>query len=184
MGKNAVQNNKVVITGGEYSGLAIDTPGGNTHPMGMRERLAIFNMIQDFLPGAKVMDICAGSGALGIEALSRGAESALFIDNDESVVQTIEKNLFNLQIPPDKAFTLKLRIERINIIYAEKYDVIFVDPPYDKYKPEMITSLESLVTDGGIIVASTPVEGPEIPGFEKIKARKYARCLVTIYQKK
>lgn len=177
------KEHKVIITGGEHSGIAIDTPGGDVHPMGMRERLAIFNMIQGRLPDADVIDICAGSGILGIEAMSRGAKRAVFVDANELALQTIERNLYEIRTPIGKAVTLKLKIEDIGQISAETYDVVFVDPPYDKYRPRMVTSLVHLVSDGGIIVASTPERPPEIPGFEIIKARQYARCHVTIYQK-
>lgn len=182
MSKKSGQN-RVIITGGRLSGLAIDTPGEGTHPMGMRERLALFNMIQSYLPGADVMDAYAGSGILGIEALSRGARHAIFVDKDELVLQTIEKNLYETRIEPSEADTLKLNIKKIGQITGVSYDVIFADPPYDKYKPEMVTILAPLVSKGGILVASTPEEAPEIPDFKIITQRKYARCHITIYQR-
>ena len=65
--------NEVRITSGSYKGRRVATPGGKTHPMGNREKIALFNMVSEYLPGSRVLDAYAGSGALGIEALSRGA---------------------------------------------------------------------------------------------------------------
>lgn len=183
MNKKPTGNSQVVITGGRYGGITIDTPGGGTHPMGMRERLALFNMLQNYLPGAKLMDAYAGSGALGIEALSRGAKYAIFVDKSELALQTIERNLYNAGVQPSKAYTLKLNVRGIGEKLDERYDIIFADPPYDKYEPEMVTDLTPLVADGGLLVVSAPVEGGEIPEFAIITQRKYARCHITVYQK-
>lgn len=175
--------NRVIIAGGRLSGLAIDTPGEGTHPMGMRERLALFNIIQSYLPDANVMDAYAGSGILGIEALSRDAKHVVFIDNDERAVRTIRRNLADIGVEPNKTDVLKLNVKRIEEIGAETYNIILADPPYDKYTPEMLTILAPFVSAGGLLVASTPVEGPEIMGLETLTRRKYARCHITVYQR-
>ena len=78
------------ITSGNYRGRKIATPGGKTHPMGERERLALFNMIGPFIPEAMVLDAFSGSGALGIEALSRGAKHVVFVDIDKKAFETIK----------------------------------------------------------------------------------------------
>lgn len=85
---------KIRITGGELKGREILSPrSGLTHPMGAREKLALFNMINREITGAKVLDAYAGSGALGIEALSRGAESAVFVEKDAEVAKVLKQNL-------------------------------------------------------------------------------------------
>ena len=89
-------NNFVRITSGKFRGRKATTPGEETHPMGERERLALFNMISDYLPGATVLDAFAGSGALGIEALSRGASEVTFIDANKKATECIRGNLASL----------------------------------------------------------------------------------------
>ena len=90
--------NLVRITSGRFKGRKIATPGGETHPMGERERLALFNMISEHLPGAMVLDVFAGSGALGIEALSRGAGKVVFVDSSQKATRCIRGNLLSLDI--------------------------------------------------------------------------------------
>lgn len=90
--------NYVRITSGEFRGRKIETPGDGTHPMGERERLALFNMITERLPGAMVLDAFAGSGALGVEALSRGAKGVVFVDASRKAVECIRNNLSMLDI--------------------------------------------------------------------------------------
>lgn len=90
--------NYVRITSGEFRGRKIETPGDRTHPMGERERLALFNMIAERLPGAVVLDAFSGSGALGIEAFSRGASEVVFVDASRKAVRCIRNNLSILDI--------------------------------------------------------------------------------------
>ena len=90
--------NSVRITSGIYRGHSILTPGEGTHPMGERERLALFNKISDYLPGANVLDAFAGSGALGIEAMSRGAASVTFVEKSPKAAKIIRENLKTLGI--------------------------------------------------------------------------------------
>ena len=90
--------NFVRITSGRFKGRKIATPGGETHPMGERERLALFNTISGYLPGAMVLDAFAGSGALGIEALSRGASKVAFVDSSQKATRCIRGNLLSLDI--------------------------------------------------------------------------------------
>ena len=88
----------VTVTSGKYRGRRILTPGLGTHPMGSREKLALFNMLTGKIEGATVLDAFAGSGALGIEALSRGAFKVIFVDNSKKATEVISKNLDTLVI--------------------------------------------------------------------------------------
>lgn len=159
------------------------TPGGETHPMGSREKIALFNMIQDYLPGAFVLDAYAGSGALGIEALSRGATFALLVDNDPKSVKIIEQNLRKIGLYGPRGGALCKDITKEAKTATDRFSIVLADPPYHNYKPEMITCLARLVAEGGLLVASTPVQPPEIAGFKLLKARKYARAYISIYSK-
>lgn len=89
--------NSLKVLSGKFKGLNLVSPGSTlTHPMGAREKLALFNMIQPYLEGAKVLDIYAGSGALGIEALSRGAKSVVFVEKTAKIAQIIRQNLHQI----------------------------------------------------------------------------------------
>ena len=86
----------VRITSGKYRNRALKTPEIGTHPMGAREKLALFNMVADVLPDALVLDAFAGSGALGIEALSRGASEVVFLEKSAKACKIIRENLQGL----------------------------------------------------------------------------------------
>ena len=91
-------NNQIRIISGKYGGRLIDTPKTKaTHPMGERERAAIFNSIRNEIPGRRILDAFAGSGAIGIEALSLGASHVDFMEKHPKAIRTIQKNLQTLQ---------------------------------------------------------------------------------------
>ena len=165
----------LVITGGTYKGQKITAPGGKTHPMGERERLAIMNSITPYLDGAEVVDFYAGSGALGIEAISRGAKKVTFVEKDSKAYRTILSNL------------KKLGIENAEVILSDAKsakvsgDVIILDPPYDnmsEFDQDILTDFK----DADTIVISHPedYEIRDIEGFNR-KDKSYARCFVSIF---
>lgn len=180
--KHARRYGTTLVTSGEYRGATILTPGGNTHPMGSREKIALFNMISGYLPMAFVLDAYAGSGALGIEALSRGAAFVLFIDNDPVAVRVIQQNLEDLGLYGLRGGALQKDVLKEAQHTTDRFSIVLADPPYDKYQPELITGLTRFVAEGGLLVASTPVSPPEIEGMILLKSRKYARAHITIYE--
>lgn len=176
----------VRITGGEYRGRKIRTPGGHTHPMGERERLALFNtvnsLIEEGLNGNAVLDAFSGSGALAIEALSRGAIFALIIEKDPKAAKVIEGNLRELGIPEDRWKISNGDIYKLRYIdKPSPYRVVFMDPPYDEYDAEKIKKLAWLVSPGAYLVLSHPGDAPEIKGMDHFYTRKYASCYVSYY---
>ena len=177
----------VRISGGDFRGRKIRTPGEGTHPMGERERLALFNMISDHLKGAEVLDLYSGGGTLAIEAISRGAKSAFVIDNDRHAVLTAAANMVELGIFEVSATALQGdAVEIANTPSPgaiERFDVVFADPPYDLYREEMVMGLPSLVKKGGILVLSHPGNAPELPGMDLEKSRNYAGATISIYVK-
>ena len=178
-----VEHNTTLITSGKYRGATILTPGMGSHPMGSREKIALFNMIQGFLPEATVLDAYAGSGALGLEALSRGATFVLFVDNSTKAAEIIRKNLVKFGLYKTRGEVLCKNVRKEAATTTSRFSLVFADPPYDKYQPEMITELARLVADDGLLIASTPIEPPEVAGFKLIKTRKYARAHISIYSK-
>ena len=168
----------VRISSGKYRGRNIATPGSGTHPMGERERLALFNMVVDILPGAVVLDAYAGSGALGIEALSRGAARVVFAEKDYGAVKVIKENLESLGLSGE------VLVDNVKTFTTdEKFDLILVDPPYDKFEIEGAVNLAQFLKDDGVLVLSHPGEAPEISEVEMVKSRSYAGATISIYKK-
>ena len=171
-----------IITSGDYRGEKILTPGGDIHPMGSREKIALFNMIADYLPGAFVLDAYAGSGALGIEALSRGAAFVLFTDINPTAIRVIKENMEELGLyGPHGGPILKDILEEAATA-TDRFSIVLADPPYEGYRPEMVTELRNMVAEGGLLVTSTPEEVGEIEGMMRLKNKKYARAHIAVYE--
>jgi len=175
MAKNSSQ---IRIISGTHGGRIIDTPKTKaTHPMGERERSAIFNSIRDEIYSRRILDAFAGSGAIGIEALSLGASHVDFMEKHPKAIKTIQKNLENLQ--------LKNRAAVVRIPDGD-YSIIFADPPYDNPQYDVVASLIAHLVPGGFFILSHP-ETPEPPQFaylELISDKKYAAAHIKIYRKK
>ena len=166
----------VIVTSGKYRGRKILTPGPGTHPMGSREKLALFNMLTGKIEGATVLDAFAGSGALGIEALSRGAFKVVFVDNSKKATEVISKNLATLGIK-DNFEIIKSSVQGT----VGSFDVILADPPYDNFNITDAEHLTSLLKNGGIMVLSHPGEAPELTGLTLLKTHQYAAAHLSIY---
>ncbi len=160
------------IISGKYKNRELKSPNTSlTHPMGERERLAIFNMLLSALPGntfegKKVLDLFAGTGSLGIEALSRGASSAVFVENNPKTLACLKENTKNIA----KATVCKANA--YDFATKETFDIVFVDPPYDKF-PNDIEVFKKYVEPNGTIVISSPEPINEM-------SRKFASCHITI----
>lgn len=119
------------VIAGEARSIPLVCPDGDgTRPTTDRIKETLFNIIQDEIPGAVFVDLFAGSGAVGIEALSRGAAKAYFIDNNKKAIEAIEANLKKTKLM-DKAMVLKQdAVTSITYSIREEVDVVFLDPPY------------------------------------------------------
>lgn len=159
--------------------------GDDIRPTTDRVKESIFNIIQSYVPDARVLDMFSGSGALSFEALSRGAKHAVCLDMDKRSVEIIKKNAESLD------FADKCEIINISCFdYMEKtdrkFDIIFLDPPYNKgfIEPALRKIAERrLLSDNGIAVLesdNTDYHG-EIDGLSMIKQKKYGRTYITIY---
>jgi len=122
------------VIGGIYRSRRIEFPKhAYTRPTKDRVREAVFNILAKKITGSRILDLYAGSGAFGIEALSRGAEKAFFVDGDGGCISTIVGNLARLAIPREKTIILKMSADRAIKQLAkrgERFDVVFLDPPY------------------------------------------------------
>ena len=177
-----------VITG-KARGVQLKTPDGMlTRPTSDRVKEACFSIIQYDIPTARVLDLFGGTGQLGIEALSRGAKSAVFVDQREEACRLIRENLKRARMEGEGKVVRSDYMDYLKRC-REKYDIIFLDPPYAEVFLEnalkSITEID-ILQSGGIIVAERPV-GKELPyefeGFTRSKDYKYGKTLLTIYRK-
>lgn len=176
-----------VISGIRRGAKLITREDEGVRPTTDRVKESMFNLLGMGYSGSLVLDLFAGSGALGIEALSRGAEKVVCVDNDSRSMEIIKKNYENLRFSEFAEFHLcdcMSFLEKTDY----KFDLIFLDPPYnrDLITPVMkLLSIRSLLADDGVIVAESDNTDilPEFPGFCIIKQRKYGRTFVTIYKK-
>ena len=177
-----------VITG-KARGVQLKTPEGMlTRPTADRVKEALFSIINFELPGAAVLDLFGGTGQLGIEALSRGANSAVFVDQREDACKIIRENLRRTKLESQGKV---VRSDYLDYLRRsrEKFDIILLDPPYAEVFLEnalkCITEIDILKSDG-IIVAERPLEKElsfEFEGFTRSKDYKYGKILLTIYRK-
>ena len=177
-----------VITG-KARGVQLKTPEGMlTRPTTDRVKEALFSIINFDLPGAQVLDLFGGTGQLGIEALSRGAKSAVFVDAQESACKIIRENLKRAKMENEGRVIRGDYLQYLKRC-SEKFDIILLDPPYAEVFLETalkeITEIDILETNG-IIVAERPL-GKELPwefeGYSRSKDYKYGNTLLTIYRK-
>jgi 16S rRNA (guanine966-N2)-methyltransferase len=118
------------VIAGSAGGLTLSPPGKGTRPTMDRVRAAVFSSLGDLVPGARVLDLFAGSGALGIEALSRGAESAVFVEHHGPTAGIIRRNLQTTHL---EGSVQQMDAFRFLDLYGEQgYDLVFADPPYLK----------------------------------------------------
>lgn len=177
-----------VITG-KARGVSLKTPDGMlTRPTADKVKEALFSIIQFEIPGATVLDLFGGTGQLGIEALSRGAERAVFVDAREDACKLIRENLKRTRLESQARV---LRSDYLAYLgqCREAFDIIFLDPPYAEVFLEKalnrITEID-ILHSGGIIVAERPL-GKELPwelaGYMRSRDYKYGKTLLTIYRK-
>lgn len=177
-----------VITG-KARGVVLKTPEGmNTRPTSDRVKEALFSAINFDIPGMDVLDLFGGTGQLGIEALSRGANRAVFVDASEDACKLIRENLKRTKL---EAQGRVVRSDYLSYLKTckEKFGIIFLDPPYAEVFLEnslnFITEID-ILQSGGIIVAERPLGKElslELPGLTRSRDYKYGNTLVTFYRK-
>lgn len=175
-----------IIAGTKRGHKLCDFEGMDIRPTTDRVKESMFNLIQDFVPKSRVLDLFAGSGALSFEAVSRGAESAVCVDKDAKSVAVIKKN--NEALGFDNVKIVHCEAMRFLSDTSEKFSVIFLDPPYNKgfIAPIIEKIVEREILDfGGIIVLESDFsdEHGDFSGLSKIKQKKYGRSYVTVYKR-
>ena len=169
------------IVAGSKKGARIFAPkGASTRPTSDRVREAIFAIL-GAVEGARVLDLFAGSGALGLEALSRGAETAVFVESDPVAVKAIERNLEKLGL---EGRIVRADVRRHLSRENERYDVVFVDPPYEmveSLRMPLAEHLPRVLAEGGSVVfeSAAGVE-PDLP-LPVRSSRRHGSTQLTLY---
>ena len=177
------------VIAGSAKGVQLKTPDGLlTRPTADRVKEALFSIIQFDLPCARVLDLFGGTGQLGIEALSRGAKSVVFVDHQDSACRLIKENLKRTKF--ENTGTV-VRADYLQYLKSckDKFDIILLDPPYVEVFLEnslkMITEID-ILQSGGIIVTERPIEKQldlNFSGYDRSKDYKYGKTLLTLYRK-
>jgi 16S rRNA (guanine966-N2)-methyltransferase len=172
------------IVGGKYRGMNIRAPRGllSRPPLALI-RESVFNVLGDWVVGKSVLDLFAGSGSLGIEALSRGAARVSFVDSARRSVEMVRANVALLGASDAAAVYRKQAVDFVGSWQGSPFDLVFVDPPFLSGKAqESLDSLASgrIISDGGIVVSRHHRrEDVAVPGaFEVFKQRKFGESMV------
>jgi len=167
------------VVAGELGGRRLVAPDGtSTRPTTDRVREAIFNALGSagWLDGALVADLFAGSGAIGIEALSRGAERCTFVERDRTALRALDENLEALDLV-DRSKVLSS--DAVSVAASIDADIVFADPPYDFDRwDELLDRLHA-----GLVVAESGREVAPPPGWEVLRSKKYGRTRVTFLER-
>ena len=173
------------VIAGSRKGHRIDAPKGlATRPTSDRVRENVFNLVQSWVEDAVVLDLFAGSGAMGIEALSRGAGRAVFVESDAQACRAIEHNLDKLRLTG--AEVVCRDVTRFVAADTRTYDLVFCDPPYDEYaalEPTLARYAPKLLTDDGVLVLETAAKTePRLPLAQRT-SRRYGAARITLFQR-
>ncbi len=171
------------VIAGLAKGHQLFSPEGeDTRPTLDRVKESVFSILYPYLRDAVVLDLFAGTGSLGIEALSRGAKSADFVDNGKKAYDCIIRNLRKTRLE-DKASVHLTAFEKYLNTCSKKYDIVFLDPPYNKgIEDKVFAEIEKNLDENSVIVLETEYMAGNFEGFEIIKQAKYGRVYITLYR--
>ena len=173
------------VISGSARGKRLESPEGlHTRPTTDRVKESVFNLLQPYVYGASVLDAFAGSGALGIEALSRGAVHSIFLENDRAAAEIVRRNLSGTHLT-EKATVYEGDALSFLDRTSEKFSLIFLDPPYDSGLYTLVLekiSRKELLSEHGVIVAEQRAgETISLPdGLSVMKERKYGKTAIFV----
>lgn len=175
------------VVAGKFGGRSLQTPNNRrTHPMSERARNAMFNSLNSVLANAQVLDAFAGSGALGIEALSRGGAQATFIERDRIAASCIEQNISRLGLDSQTKLIRTSLSNWLDTSSELSYDIIFADPPYHDEQLSTVSRLFELLKPGALMVLSHTGKG-EVPlrtnEIVVVDNRSYANAHLTFFRR-
>lgn len=175
-----------IIAGKYGSRILTGSVTRRTHPMGERIRGALFNSIGIEIDGARVLDAFAGSGALGLEAISRGAKEVVFIEKDRVAQKVITQNIQTLDEEEHSHLIGTSVSSWLSTYRGEGFDIIFADPPYHNPQLSTAIALLGLLKPNGLMVLSYPGKG-EVPtelGDVVVDIRSYGDAALAFYRRK
>ena len=176
------------IIAGKYGGRKIDAPDSNrTHPMGERVRNAMFNSIAGEIVGARVLDAFAGTGSIGLEAISRGAKACTFVERDKVAQKILAKNVVSLGAAEQSEIVRSSVSSWVESVGVEYYDIIFADPPYHDLQLSTVSKLFAILKPNGLMVLSHTGRG-EVPnlnelGIVVVDNRSYGNAHLTSFRR-
>ena len=178
------------IIAGEARGRQIIAPEGrNTRPTLDRVRENIFNMLQAEVPGSRVLDLFAGSGALSLEAISRGAESAVMVDSDRKAHMVQKRNIETLRYTEKTRVLLYDWKRAVRILQEEGqiFDLVFLDPPYCMTDLRDVFASLIPITDADALIVMEHESGKSITAadqYEVVRQKEWGFCAVSFYRLK
>lgn len=179
------------VISGSARGMTLETIEGlETRPTTDRVKEAMFSMIQNQIYGAICLDLFSGSGALGIELLSRGAEQVIFCENNVKAKMIIDKNLEKAKFSESALIKVEDVYRFLEVYKGDAFDIIVMDPPYLKgHIKKVLTHLENynLLSESGIIVVEHDINDVDVLNhetiFSLIKTKKYGKIGISIYRR-
>ena len=172
------------IIAGKLGGRLFDSPGTQrTHPMSDKMRGALFNILGE-LDGQTVLDAFAGTGALSFEAISRGATSAVAIEQDKTAQKTIASNIAVLGLRRQVKLISASANAWLQTSSGQQFDLVLCDPPYNDLQPNLLARLAERVTPEGLLALSWPAgtELPTLPRLRLLDHRTYGDATLCFYQ--
>ena len=171
------------IIAGALGGRQFDSPKSfKTHPMSDKARGALFNVLGD-ITGLTVLDAFAGSGALSFEAISRGAASAVAIDNDRAAQKVIAANIAALGLHETARLVKAGAGAWLETNPDVTFDIVLCDPPYSDLQPGLLQKLAQRVTENGVLVVSWPgnLDVPDFPPLSRLDCKNYGDISLAFY---
>ncbi|EIM64473.1 LOW QUALITY PROTEIN: RNA methyltransferase, RsmD family [Desulfobacter postgatei 2ac9] len=178
-----------IISGACRGRKLVSDPGKDIRPTSDRVREAVFNILGPGIRGKRVLDMFAGTGALGLEALSRGAQSAVFVDAARSSCNVIKRNIELCRMADQARILCHDLIKGALPVFHHTFDLIFMDPPYNKEYPGQVLGkpgFSELLAPGAIIIVEqSGKESLNYPGnsLDKYLEKKYSRTTLTFLRK-
>ncbi|GJL65888.1 MAG: methyltransferase [Nitrospirales bacterium] len=192
LGRETIAIRVMRVIAGTQKGRRLKAPVGNRiRPTSARVREALFSILHTQVPGAKVLDLCCGTGTIGLEALSRGASRVVFVDNHLDSMQLLKDNLKRCGNPDNTvavsgdAWNI---VRQPHILQEAPYDIIYVDPPYQHQEIVPLVSklaAQHLLSDDGILVLEhfwKTIVSQEVDALKQVRQARYGDTILTFFQ--
>lgn len=169
------------ILAGEKKGMPLVVPKEGTRPTTNKIKKSLFDSIQHLIDGSKVLDLYAGSGALGLEALSRGAAHATFIEKDQKAADCLKKNIDKLSYQ-DRSRIIVNFVER-SFSHISTFDLIFMDPPYELDVKKITTDCCSHLNESGLLIVEQSKRAKFVDSLPWVKKKEYGDTVIYFFDK-